>query len=133
MVPSALVTRAMMRGERPIFRRAHVDGDGLAGLERAPRPAGSEQDAGRAPLGGPLDFAALPIVNREVQPGMRIHPLEFLDDAGHRNDLGHLVRDVAVVGLRRAAQRNAAANTRDVTTARIIDSLLVEFGSSPGL
>src|SRR5918996_1286123 len=57
---------------RPILRRAHVDRDSLPRFQRASRPAGATEDARRAALARPFHFAALAVVDDDVQPGMRV-------------------------------------------------------------
>src|SRR6185503_7691751 len=55
-------------GACAVFRRAEVDGDDVAGLEAAPRPAGAKQLPRRAALNGPIRFAALLVVDRQEDP-----------------------------------------------------------------
>src|SRR5689334_24200594 len=52
-------------GARAVLGRAEVDGDDVARLQAAPRPAGAEQLPGRPPLDGPIRLATLLVIDRE--------------------------------------------------------------------
>src|SRR5438034_771631 len=86
------------------FERSPVGADrvgGGAGVARWPA-AGAAADGWRAAFHRPLHLSALLVIHGHIQPGVRIRPLPFLDDAGKGHHLIHLISRVAVVG----AQRN---------------------------
>src|SRR5688572_25124679 len=98
---------------RPVFRRAHVNSHRLARFEYVSRPSGAAEDAGSSSLALPLHLPALPIVHDHVQPGVRVHPLEALDDAGDGDHLGDLVGDVAVMRHRWRGKKKTGEHDGD--------------------
>jgi hypothetical protein len=64
-------------GFHPGSSRASTHDLAEPGVE--PSSSRPEEMPWRAALGEPHDFAALPVVDRDVKSGMRIHPLELRD------------------------------------------------------
>src|SRR2546421_13025580 len=70
-----------------IFCRTHMDRHLFARLQDESVPAGTAEHSRRTAFRGPLHLSGLWIIDGQIQPGVRIRPLPFLDDAGDRDDL----------------------------------------------
>src|SRR5205823_1314199 len=73
-----------------ILRATHVDRDLLSRLQHISIPAGTAEDSGCPAFQSPLHFFAL-LVDREIQPCVRIGPLPLLDYSRYRCHLIHLI------------------------------------------
>src|SRR4030095_4877550 len=95
----------------------------LSGLQYSPLPPGAAEHSGGAAFDGPFHFPALSVVDRHIQPGVRIRPLPFLDYADECLDLIHLISRVTVVGKGRdsAEQHRDGSRQCDETLLHDVD------------
>src|SRR4051812_13207382 len=79
--------RAHVAGLRSVFRHEAVDGDRLIDLERITRPAVARERVRRAPFALPRLYRALRVLHVEVDPDVRVAPLDLRHRAGQHDRL----------------------------------------------
>src|SRR5690606_13384190 len=118
---------------RAVPREEAVDGNGRADLERITPPAAPLQLMGRSELGPPVrDLARLGVANVEVDPDVRIRPLDLRHDALERNRLVRIeLRGERVVGESVARQdKHGREQTRYHPSSHAIPSCFRSRGES---
>jgi len=91
------ITRADVCNRSAILGRTENDRNFIAGLERAPGPAGSGENRRTVGLDRPVDNITVLVFHIKIDLAVWVHPHELGDDALNSDARGFVVRRVSVM------------------------------------